>query len=360
MRPQDTNGPHRDETGNPDVLAGVLEGEPPAPNEGSKAAAARRREATGSRRFVSGTLPVFAPDVDAIRESYARFVGLGRRTVEEAHRCGTLLIAAKAGTEHGRWLPLLEQCDVPQDIAHRVMRLAREYQIPQIAEFATVDEAIKALRPEPVPELTFDDYQDATDAEPYTPIPADEPEPRPRVAHNPVDPPPFPEGKYGVIYADPPWRYDFAETTTRQIENQYPTMDLDAISAMPVAAEIAADNAVLALWATAPKLPEALHVMAAWGFKYTTCAAWDKEVIGMGYWFRGQHELLLIGKRGTPSPPAPEARCSSVYRERRGEHSVKPMYFRDLLASWYPNMPKVELFARTPAPGWKSWGHHAS
>ena len=53
MRPQDTNGPHRDETGNPDVLAGVLEGEPPAPNEGSKAAAARRREAAGSRRFVS-------------------------------------------------------------------------------------------------------------------------------------------------------------------------------------------------------------------------------------------------------------------------------------------------------------------
>lgn len=53
------------------------------------------------------------------------------------------------------------------------------------------------------------------------------------------------------------------------------------------------DNAVLYLWATAPKLLEALEVMRAWGFKYKTQAVWDKSWVGMGYWFRGQHEILL-------------------------------------------------------------------
>ena len=42
-----------------------------------------------------------------------------------------------------------------------------------------------------------------------------------------VTPPPL-EGTYQVIYADPPWRYDFSMTDNRKIENQYPTMSLDA------------------------------------------------------------------------------------------------------------------------------------
>ena len=44
-----------------------------------------------------------------------------------------------------------------------------------------------------------------------------------------VEPPPLPEGKYNVIYADPPWRYDFSPTDSRKIENQYPTMPLEAM-----------------------------------------------------------------------------------------------------------------------------------
>ncbi len=37
--------------------------------------------------------------------------------------------------------------------------------------------------------------------------------------------------RYAVIYADPPWRYEFSETESRAIENQYPTMTLDDICA---------------------------------------------------------------------------------------------------------------------------------
>ena len=94
-------------------------------------------------------------------------------------------------------------------------------------------------------------------------------------------------GKYQIIYADPPWRYDFSKSNSRKIENNYPTMELEEIKDFLIPAD---RNAVLYLWATAPKLKEALSVMESWGFTYKTHAIWDKEIIGMGYWFRGQHE----------------------------------------------------------------------
>lgn len=118
-----------------------------------------------------------------------------------------------------------------------------------------------------------------------------------------------------------------------------------------------ADNAVLYLWATAPKLLEALEVMDSWGFKYKTQAIWDKEWIGMGYWFRGQHEILLVGVKGKFSPPPSAFRVSSIIREKRTKHSKKPNIVRELIASAFPNYTKVELFAREKTEGWDVWGN---
>jgi N6-adenosine-specific RNA methylase IME4 len=167
----------------------------------------------------------------------------------------------------------------------------------------------------------------------------------------------IPSGKYDVIYADPPWKYDFSETKSRDIENQYPTMGVEEIMALQVPS---ADDAVLFLWATAPKLREALMVMGAWGFQYKTCAVWDKEKIGMGYWFRGQHELLLVGTRGSMPPPVPEARQSSLYRESRGAHSAKPAYYYSLIEQMVPGGTYLELFARNKySEKWEVWGNQA-
>jgi len=91
-----------------------------------------------------------------------------------------------------------------------------------------------------------------------------------------------PLADFPVIYADPPWRYEDSTTSpNRFIENQYPTMDLDEICAMPVASWAATD-AILFLWATSPKLEEALQVMRAWGYEYRTNLVWIKDKIGMG------------------------------------------------------------------------------
>ena len=161
-------------------------------------------------------------------------------------------------------------------------------------------------------------------------------------------------GLFDVVYADPPWRYSFSKSKSRDIENQYPTMTIDDICALRVPA---AENCVLYLWATAPKLEEAMRVVSAWGFTYKTHAAWDKELIGMGYWFRGQHELLMVATRGKVSPPPQGLRCGSVIRHRRSRHSAKPPEVRDMIAEWFPNARRLEMFAREQAEGWTVWGN---
>ena len=160
--------------------------------------------------------------------------------------------------------------------------------------------------------------------------------------------------KYQIIYADPPWSYRHCASKSRQIENQYNTMSLEDIKKLDIPND---NNCILYLWATAPKLQEALEVMIAWGFDYRTCMVWDKEIIGMGYWFRGQHELLLVGVKGKMSPPVQNLRKSSVLRVRRGQHSRKPDHIRNWIKEWYPNETKIELFAREKVNGWDVWGN---
>jgi len=172
------------------------------------------------------------------------------------------------------------------------------------------------------------------------------PAPRPIVAA---------EGTYPILYADPPWRYDHNETPDlRDIENHYPTMPVADICALDVPA---AEDAVLFLWATNPKLIEALEVMKAWGFEYRTNACWTKDRFGMGYYVRGQHELLLIGKRGNIRAPEPSNRPGSVVAAPRQEHSRKPDEFYELIERMYPGEAKCELFARRPRVGWVGWGN---
>lgn len=161
---------------------------------------------------------------------------------------------------------------------------------------------------------------------------------------------------FDLILADPPWRYSFAPSKSRRVENQYPTMSVEEICNMHLPVHVA-DHAVLYLWATAPKLREALSVMEAWGFEYKTHAIWPKRRLGMGYWFRNQHELLLVGVRGKVSPPAPANRTSSLIPGVHSTHSRKPESVREMLERQHPEKLKIELFARSPRKGWMVWGN---
>jgi N6-adenosine-specific RNA methylase IME4 len=151
--------------------------------------------------------------------------------------------------------------------------------------------------------------------------------------------------RYSVIYADPPWRYAFSKDSSDQIENHYPTMSLAEICALQIPAD---ENSVLFLWTTAPKLKEAMTVIDAWGFEYKTNAVWDKKWIGMGYWFRGRHEHLLVATKGKFSPPPQTELIPSIFEYKRGKHSKKPQPIRDLIKNWFPDSARLELFARKP------------
>jgi len=164
----------------------------------------------------------------------------------------------------------------------------------------------------------------------------------------------MPGGQYDLICADPPWRYRDSGNPRGGVDNHYETMDVDAIKALdpPVA-----DDAVLYLWTTVTHVPEALEVLDAWGFEYKSQAVWDKEIMGSGHWFRGQHEILICAVRGDISPPEPSDRRPSVFREQRTEHSAKPDCVRRWIEEAWPDADKLELFARDNRVGWEPWGN---
>jgi N6-adenosine-specific RNA methylase IME4 len=164
---------------------------------------------------------------------------------------------------------------------------------------------------------------------------------------------------YSVLYCDPPWSfkvYNAHNGRDRAAASHYPTMETPEIAAMPVPA---ADNCVLFLWTTAPHLPEALDVMRLWGFEYKTHFIWKKDRQGLGFWVRNQHELVLIGTRGTVPAPAPGDRFPSVVEAPRTAHSVKPEIVAQLIEAMFPNVPRLEMFARRARPGWDTWGNEA-
>lgn len=166
--------------------------------------------------------------------------------------------------------------------------------------------------------------------------------------------------RFAVIYADPPWRYENPPVGVgRAIENQYPTMTLEDICKLPVR-DIAHENAILFIWATAPKLYQCMKVIDAWGFEYRTGMVWAKDKIGMGYYVRNQHEHLLICKRGDMPHPPESARCSSLVTAPRLGHSAKPAIFYDLIDRMYSGLRKIELFSRSSRKGWAAWGNQAA
>lgn len=173
---------------------------------------------------------------------------------------------------------------------------------------------------------------------------------------------------YRVILADPPWSYSVERNGAAA--RHYPLMTTDAICALPVSS-LAADDAVLLLWGTWPKMPDALRVVEAWGFGYVTGFPWVKlegepsvdlwgewrlrPAFGIGFWMRGCTEYVLIGKRGAASPPT-ESFVGLL--SERFEHSRKPENLYHYAES-LPG-PYLELFARRPRTGWSVWGNEVA
>lgn len=182
--------------------------------------------------------------------------------------------------------------------------------------------------------------------------------------------------RYNVILADPPWKYNDRRSSSSMgmAESAYSTMTQAQILTLPVY-DVAADDCMLCLWATMPKLQEALDVVHSWGFRFITVGfVWvklnpksdgDEEVpttftrsdiySGLGHWCNGNAELVLFGRRGTPVRQ--DTTIKQIVLAPRGAHSVKPELVHTRIERLFGDVPRIELFARRPRTGWTTLGN---
>lgn len=263
-----------------------------------------------------------------IAKEHGAFMESARAAVEHAWRCGLLLIEVKGGLKHGEFVPWLdehkERLGFERRQAQRYMLVAKR--LPKApSKTHLTEQNIKGLLAPP------------------------------KRAGEPKAAPPIPAGTFRVIYADPPWSYSNSGFE-QSAASQYDTMTTEAISAMKIPA---APDSVLFLWATVPLLPDALAVMAAWGFTYKSGFVWVKNRgPGIGWFLTTKHEHLLIGVRGEVGHPT--AKPDSVVQLPATQHSRKPDEFYGLIEGMYGNAQAdthIELFARRKRDGWTSWGN---
>lgn len=185
--------------------------------------------------------------------------------------------------------------------------------------------------------------------------------------------PEFPNKKYQVIYADPPWDYGGKtqyDKTVIKDENvgfkkdiflssasfKYPTLKLKQLKQLDVNS-IAADDCILFLWTTGPQLANAVELGEAWGFEYKTVAfVWDKMVHNPGRYTLSQTEFVLAFKKGRFPTPRGARNIRQMVQVHRKKHSQKPLEVIDGITKMFPTQEKIELFARNRYDDWDSWG----
>jgi len=173
------------------------------------------------------------------------------------------------------------------------------------------------------------------------------PEPK---AENPI---PLPEGEFNVIYCDPAWEYSNSGFEM-SAEKKYPTISIEKLKELEVL-NLGAKNSIMFMWATNPLLKDAIGVMESWGFEYKTNFVWVKKKHTAGFYVFGQHELLLIGVKGSMLPTGDKPK--SIIQGDNSIHSKKPEIVYEIIESMFPNMKYVELFARNKRKNWESWGN---
>lgn len=227
---------------------------------------------------------------------------------------------------------------------------------------------------------------------------------------------------FPVLYLDPPWEYDNPQDyDPARGGTPYKQMRLDDLCAMrPLIDQVAAKDCIMFMWATYPKLKEAITLIEALGFTYTTVAfTWiklngngkiivpetnmvmvgkdgktgftlsPKDIVlkggvrsGQGYYTNANAEIVLVGKRGKTAQYRQDRSVKQVvfapdwyegehweeYAQRYPDtdvvvapmlgHSAKPEEVRERIDTLTGGIPGLELFARPPGrvPGWVKLG----
>ncbi len=205
--------------------------------------------------------------------------------------------------------------------------------------------------------------------------------------------------KYSLILADPPWQYDNKQQNDPTRGGiTYPQMTMQELYDLPMQT-IAADNSVLVLWVTFPKLMDTyyaskervsgvkneqqyhpLSIIRQWGFRpVTTLFVWiklrpkgvidcidtGKEMLllddvysGLGRYTNSNAEIAIIARRGKMLERVNKNVKQVIFAPIR-KHSEKPREQYERLHHLFGDVPRIELFARKqnpPPEGWDATG----
>src|SRR5262249_4399232 len=126
---------------------------------------------------------------------------------------------------------------------------------------------------------------------------------------------------YGAIAIDPASRFKSYTaiqsqnpSSRRDNERHYKTMPFAELAALPIKELAAPTGCHLFVWTSGPFLPQALALIEAWGFKYSTRAftwlktrrGWERGdpllesdfPVGLGLTVRHQTEIVLLARPG--------------------------------------------------------------
>ena len=309
----------------------------------------------GSESVTAGEVLPPLPGGQEREAATSRLRTLKANIVLDVLEMGAILAEWKGKLSHGEWLPFLVEGGLDVRSANKVRAICADARISNWRLNANLPVSV-----EPLYELTR-----LNDAQFERALAADEPPTLAvireiRHAQPPSAPAPtIPEGVYRVILADPPWERKTwnGRVTDRSAERHYDTMTIDRIAS--IGNEVihrAADDAALFLWVPAGPRRVYEDVIAAWGFEPKGDAfVWAKDRFVTGLILRHQHEICLLGTRGTPKRRAKDV--STLIEAPVRQHSRKPDEAHERIERLYPG-PYLELFGRRRRRGWTVWGNH--
>lgn len=176
---------------------------------------------------------------------------------------------------------------------------------------------------------------------------------------------PIPTGPFDIVLMDPPWAY--ADTRTHasagMARSAYNVLNRQELAGIGLDLwRQTSKNCALCMWATGPKMPEALELMKFMGFTYcTVLLTWvkryrsGKPYSGLGHYTKSGTEFVLLGRRGKPLPRL-RRDVLQILEAPVGRHSAKPPEARERIVALFGDRPRIEMFARETCPGWVSWG----
>ena len=171
--------------------------------------------------------------------------------------------------------------------------------------------------------------------------------------------PPLPAGKYRCIVMDPPWPMQKIERETvpdQGVELDYPVMSLEDIAALDVPGLADDAGCHLYLWTTHKFLPDALALVAGWGFRYQCLLTWTKPSGFTPFSWMYNTEHVVFARRG--NLPLLQMGLKLGMEAPTTRHSAKPDVFYERVVAASPG-PRLEMFARGERDGFDVWGNEA-